>query len=55
MGALMAAPLFSQQEIIDLLIDAGANPSITDRNGNTVKKPAQMHGHNHLIERFTNA
>lgn len=53
--ALMTAVLFNQMEIVDLLIDAGADPSIADANGHSVATLASMQGHQHLVERFRQA
>ncbi|WP_019832920.1 ankyrin repeat domain-containing protein [Sphingomonas sp. PR090111-T3T-6A] len=50
--ALMTAVLFNQAEIIDLLVEAGADPAVADLNGNTVVTLARMQGHHHLAARF---
>jgi ankyrin repeat protein len=50
--ALMMAALFNQGAIIDLLLDNGADASVTDAAGNTVKTLAIAQGNAELAERF---
>ncbi len=51
--ALMMAALFNQGAIIDLLLANGADASLTDAAGNTVKTLAIAQGNLELAERFT--
>ena len=48
--ALMMASLFGRENIIKLLLDHGANPSVMDNQGNTSLKLAQAQGLSHVVE-----
>jgi ankyrin repeat protein len=50
--ALMMAALFNQRAIIDLLLANGADASVMDTAGNTVKTLAIAQGNTELAERF---
>ncbi len=50
--ALMMAALFNQGEIIDLLLENGADASVTDAANNTVRTLAIAQGNTELAERF---
>lgn len=52
--ALMFATLFNRQEIIDELIDKGANITLTDNSRLSLSDIAAGQGNHKLVERFTN-
>lgn len=51
--ALMTAVLFGQVQIIDMLMAAGADPSLVDLNGNSVISLARLQGNEALARRFS--
>ncbi|MEE9345831.1 MAG: ankyrin repeat domain-containing protein [Methylococcales bacterium] len=48
--SLMMASLFGRQDIIKLLLEHGADPQLTDHQGNTATKLAQAQGLSHVVE-----
>lgn len=48
--ALMMASLFGQEEVVELLMEHGADPDIRDNRGNTAESLAQGQGLTHVID-----
>ncbi len=46
----MMASLFGQEEMIKLLLEHGADPQLTDYQGNTATKLAQAQGLSRVVE-----
>ncbi len=48
--AIMMASLFGRDNIIEILLEHGANPKIIDKQGNTASKLAQAQGLSKIVE-----
>ena len=52
---LMFAVMFSRRAMVDLLLDAGANPALADVEGNTALDLAAIHSDPAIAERLKRA